>query len=334
MAPPALRLPRHSSGDDTKCRPALLLIAVSACAAIATYFALSPLFQPDQGAISSDSSDGRSARHLVAIREEKAACCRGIEHQELWGSVVQWGTSNKVNSSAACCQACKAAQCNSWVYCGDRVKCGPNFGECWLKNQEDPLSPDVQDSSKDVYWTSGLVYAKNVGLVQLETEYGAIRLQLLPDCAPLSVAFVIELLKLRHCAGCNIYRAETRGNSWDEEGNPTAKNLRGPPHAILQGTLEAEGLGFKELPREACPMIRRGMVGWIEGGPDFFISLANHDDWYPKHTVFANVLPDDLPLVEKLASLPTSKTIWSGIDVAVLKKPISLKLARASVASS
>lgn len=44
-------------------------------------------------------------------------------------------------------------------------------------------------------------------------------MQLLPDCAPYSVAYILELLTLRHCAGCQIYRAESRGQSWDSEGN-------------------------------------------------------------------------------------------------------------------
>lgn len=44
-------------------------------------------------------------------------------------------------------------------------------------------------------------------------------LQLLPDCAPLSVNYILELLGMRHCAGCHFYRAESRGSNWDLEGN-------------------------------------------------------------------------------------------------------------------
>jgi len=43
--------------------------------------------------------------------------------------------------------------------------------------------------------------------------------QLYPDCAPYSVAYILELLALRHCAGCRFYRAEGRGESWDVKGN-------------------------------------------------------------------------------------------------------------------
>lgn len=53
----------------------------------------------------------------------------------------------------------------------------------------------------------------------------------------------------------------------------------GPPFALIQGTLEAqggEGTIFKKIPIEDCPTIRRGSVAWVGSGPEFFISLANH----------------------------------------------------------
>ncbi|RZS25666.1 hypothetical protein BHM03_00058899 [Ensete ventricosum] len=63
-------------------------------------------------------------------------CCRGQEHLELWGAAVKWGADHKFNSSRDCCRACKAmcgsagpCLCNSWVFCGDRERCGERFGE-------------------------------------------------------------------------------------------------------------------------------------------------------------------------------------------------------------
>lgn len=44
-------------------------------------------------------------------------------------------------------------------------------------------------------------------------------LQLLPECAPHSVSYILELLATRNCAGCHFYRAESRGSAWDLEGN-------------------------------------------------------------------------------------------------------------------
>lgn len=68
--------------------------------------------------------------------EEENECCRGIENLELWGTAVKWGTDFKFNSSKECCRACKGmclgdgpCLCDSWVFCGDRERCGGKFGE-------------------------------------------------------------------------------------------------------------------------------------------------------------------------------------------------------------
>ena len=69
--------------------------------------------------------------------QEESECCRGIEHLELWGDAVKWGSDFKVSSSEDCCMACKSmcggedgpCFCDSWVYCGDKEACGPRFGE-------------------------------------------------------------------------------------------------------------------------------------------------------------------------------------------------------------
>lgn len=43
--------------------------------------------------------------------------------------------------------------------------------------------------------------------------------QLLPECAPNSVFYILELLAQPHCIGCQIHRAESRGSLWDSAGN-------------------------------------------------------------------------------------------------------------------
>uniref|UniRef100_A0A2P2J5T9 Uncharacterized protein MANES_01G089800 n=1 Tax=Rhizophora mucronata TaxID=61149 RepID=A0A2P2J5T9_RHIMU len=160
-------------------------------------------------------------------------CCRGIEKLELWGPAVKWGSEFKFNSSEECCEACKAmctgndgpCLCDSWVFCGNKEACGSKFGECWLKKQKDTLAPEQQEAGDSVIWTSGLIFGKGEGIVGLQTEYGTLHIKLFPDCAPHSVAYILELLPLHHCAGCQFYRAESRGQSWDSEGNHM-KNVR------------------------------------------------------------------------------------------------------------
>lgn len=177
-------------------------------------------------------------------------------------------------------------------------------------------------------WTSGLIYGKGEGIVGLETDYGALRIKLFPDCAPHSVAYILELLRSRHCAGCQIYRAEGRGYSWDTKGNHISDASFGPPFALIQGTLEAEGFLFKKSPLEACPALTRGSVAWVDSGPDFLISLANHNEWRRAYTVFGAVLPEDMDIAEKIAGLGTKSDVWDNINVLVLEKPINLKLKR------
>ncbi|KAI7995347.1 hypothetical protein LOK49_LG11G02261 [Camellia lanceoleosa] len=270
------------------------------------------------------------------LEGESGECCRGIENLELWGAAVKWGSEFKFNSSEECCKACKAmctgnhgpCLCDSWVFCGNREACGKKFGECWLKKQKDTLAPERQQAGTKVSWTSGLIFGKGEGIVGLETEYGTLHIKLLPDCAPHSVVYILELLGLRHCAGCQFYRAESRGKIWDLKGNHIKDASFGPPFALIQGTLEAKGSPFKHIPTEVCPTIKRGSVAWVGSGPEFFISLANHREWKKSYTVFGSVLPEDMGIAEKIAQLPTKPDVWSNINVSVLEKPVPLLIRR------
>ncbi|WOL07148.1 hypothetical protein Cni_G15885 [Canna indica] len=313
-------------------RPFWILVLAVLVSCTLAYIGLSTAFRrPDSSYSLPPNYGARRDESGVGLRDQD--CCWGKDHLELWGSAVKWGTDHKLNSSRECCRACKAmcsgdgpCLCNSWVFCGDREKCGERFGECWLKKQEDVLLPSLHDSGERVIWTSGLIFGKGEGIVGLETAYGTLRIKLFPDCAPHSVAYIIEILGSRHCVGCQIYRAEGRGNSWDPNGDHISHASFGPPYALLQGTLEAEGTLFSKLPAEACPKVRRGSVGWVDSGPEFFISLANHNEWRRPHTVFGSVLPEDMHIAGKIASLQTKSDVWNNINVLALEDPVHLKL--------
>lgn len=172
------------------------------------------------------------------------------------------------------------------------------------------------------------------GFVGLETEYGTLRIRLLPNCAPQSVTYILDLLALKHCVGCHFYRAESQGSFWDSDGNHQKCGLFGPPFALIQGTFEAQGSMFRDIPKEFCPTImRRGSVAWVDSGPEFFISLANHNEWKKEYTVFGYVLSEDMPILEKIAQLPTNPEVWSNISVSVLEEPVSLRLQRMNTKS-
>jgi len=315
----------HESGGRWR---SSLMLFVLFFTCLASYLTFSPLFRDFS---SSPTIYTRTMGYVTkeTLDDVKGECCRGLEHTEFWSEAVNWGNDFLLNSSQMCCNACKKNnKCNSWVYCGDEVKCGTMYRQCWLKRQKDQFEPEIHDASPSVAWTSGLVFDPDSGIVELVTNSATVRMELLPDCAPNSVQYILELLKMGHCAGCRFYRAEGRGDLWDPEGNHIAKMSTGPPYAVIQGTLEVQYVPFKEIPRESQPAIKRGMVGWVGTGPDFFISLVDHDEWPHKHTVFATVLEADMALLEDIANLPTNRTSWMGVNVAVLLDPVSLKLQR------
>ncbi|GKV12707.1 hypothetical protein SLEP1_g23825 [Rubroshorea leprosula] len=311
---------------------ALLSLAIISC--LLAYFCFSVVFNPSGVTVSFGSTQDLGTQQDET--EEENQCCRGIEHLELWGDAVKWGSEFKSNSAEQCCMACKEmckgddgpCLCDSWVFCGNRGACGSRFGECWLKKQKDVLVPDRRDSGDQVMWTSGLIFGKGEGIVELKTEYGVLHVKLLPDCAPHSVSYILELMSLHHCAGCKFYRAEARGSSWDSDGNHIEHASFGPPFALIQGTLEAQGVTFKDIPLEACPTVRRGSVAWVGSGPGFIISLANHNEWKKAYTVFGYVLPEDMAMVEKIAQLPTEPEVWNNINVSVLERPVPLRFGR------
>lgn len=102
----------------------------------------------------------------------------------------------------------------------------------------------------------------------------------------------------------------------------------GPPFALIQGTLETVGTKFKKIPTEHCPTIRSGSVAWIGSGPEFFISLANHEEWKNSYTVFGSVLLEDMKIAEKIAHLPTKPDVWNNVNVSVLQDPVPLLIQR------
>ncbi|KAL3499745.1 hypothetical protein ACH5RR_038838 [Cinchona calisaya] len=311
----------------------LLFLGIVSCTVV--YLFMSSVFRPT-GNSKFDSLENLAVESEILDGEDSGTCCRGISNLELWGPAVKWGTDFKFNSSEECCRSCKAmctgndgpCLCDSWVFCGDKEACGSQFGECWLKKQKDTLAPDRHEKGNKKMWTSGLVFGKGEGIIGMETEHGTLHIKLLPECSPHSVFYILELLSLRHCAGCEIYRAESRGQSWDSHGNHIKNASFGPPFALIQGILNARGADFNNMPTEFCATLRRGSVAWIGSGPEFFISLANHVEWKKSYTVFGSVLPEDMVIAEKIAQLPTKSDVWNNINVAVLEKPIPLLLRR------
>lgn len=133
---------RKQNGPEATNYTSLIFFLVISCALV--YAVLSVVLRP---------SPVSEIKYLTSFEEsggeverEDGGCCRGIEHLELWGNAVKWGSEFKFNSSEECCKACKAmcsgsdgpCLCDSWVFCGSRDACGTQFGEVSLN-----LLPDM-----------------------------------------------------------------------------------------------------------------------------------------------------------------------------------------------
>jgi hypothetical protein len=99
-----------------------------------------------------------------------ACAATAMPATEMWGDVVRWGASHRVDSAAACCSACRAHEpgigggdgaasldCNVWVWCGDAALCGAQHRECWLKHLAHPSVARPMREGAGVGWTSGIV---------------------------------------------------------------------------------------------------------------------------------------------------------------------------------
>ncbi|WVZ06214.1 hypothetical protein V8G54_019560 [Vigna mungo] len=347
---------------------ALFLIGTISCSAV--YLFLSVILRPNSESLPSVEDEGpkeeQCCRGVENLELWGEAVKWGSEFVLNSSEECCMACKRMCNGEGGSCL------CNSWVYCGDREACGPRFGEfslgilpnvrsclrfsfcatcsqgltpvvvygyscsileCWLKKQQDALNPDRRDSGDLVMWTSGLVFRKGEEIVGMETDHGILRIKLLPECAPNSVFYILELLALPHCIGCQIHRAESRGSFWDSKGNHIKRTPYGPPFALIQGTLESHGSIFKDIPKEYCPTVRRGSVAWVGSGPEFFISLADHEEWRNPYTVFGYVLYEDMEILEKISQLPTKSEIWNSIKISILENPVSLRFRRMNTKS-
>ena len=70
------------------------------------------------------------------------------------------------------------------------------------------------------------------------------------------------------------------------------------------------------------------MVAWAggRGGFDFFIALAQHSEWGNGHTVWAEVLPQDMAVVDAIMRRPLRVANWGSINATELVSPLPYAL--------
>ena len=132
--------------------------------------------------------------------------------------------------------------------------------------------------------------------------------------------------------GLRFYRAEPVPGRWGSLDWPDnyLGGRWGPPYALLQGSLRPRGTRVRPSSADrgpgAKPIIRRGMVAWAggQGGPDFFIALAQHPEWGNGHTVWADCL--DMGVIDAIMRRPLRVSNWGSINATELITPVPFHL--------
>jgi cyclophilin family peptidyl-prolyl cis-trans isomerase len=159
--------------------------------------------------------------------------------------------------------------------------------------------------------------------IALRTSVGDIVVRLRDDISPRTARYFREFASARsaRCTGCEFHRAEAipEPGAIDNYGGP------GPPYALVQGRL---GLGSRsDLPREGAPLVERGDVCVVGGGPDFFIATKAHHEWGNGHTVFGKVAERDMSVVDAIVRLPVQKQVWGQTHVTALAEKLPFTMA-------
>ncbi|KAG8460581.1 hypothetical protein KFE25_011356 [Diacronema lutheri] len=298
----------------------------------------------------------RPAAEAEAADLAAAPRCRAqlFAETELGGDVVRWGADHLTDSAAECCAACaREARCNVFVHCSSAVACGELHRQCWLKQLDDAW-PEVDAlRGKSSRWTSGVAGERPPPAaprsaadgpppeVALVTEAGEVRIRLFADAAPLAAAFIRAVAHAApSCDGCRFYRAEPVPAGWGSRALPDtwSGGRWGPPYALMQGSFMPSRPDEPSLPlpakppaepsQRARPLIRRGMLAWAGGGggPDGFIALAEHPEWGHGHTVWGEVVAEDMIVVDTLMARPIRTEDWGSIMASVFVTPLPFRL--------
>ena len=322
-----------------------------------------PHFLPEETSLhAGDSAPEQTAAEWLTSHSNALNCdagCHAMAGTELPGDVVLWGENHLQPTAADCCAACRSEnskRCNTWVWCADAAACGARHHQCWLKTRERPWEDADVLAGGSTAWASGVTVDKPASPavaagagaaydLALLTPDGLVRLKLRPEAAS-ACKYVKALLAAQAAAGApppiqselrnglRFYRAEPVPARWGSPDWPDNYNggRWGPPYSLLQGSLRP--LGRAPPPAQADrvqaarPVIRRGMVAWAGGGggPDFFIALAKHPEWGNGHTVWAEVVGDDMAVVDAIMRRPLRVANWGSINATELVTPLPFAL--------
>lgn len=117
------------------------------------------------------------------------------------------------------------------------------------------------------------------------------------------LSYMVENQQME-CKPCTIYRGEPVPSYWGSQDYPDRYfdgGRWGPPYALVQGGLVNSKYTQVEQDNHRPKVLKRGMVAWAGGNSiHFFIALADHPEWGDFHTVWGEVLMEDMALVDAL----------------------------------
>ncbi|KAG0453047.1 hypothetical protein HPP92_025711 [Vanilla planifolia] len=92
---------QSDQGGGGSCRTVMLplLLALASCILFYTVLSSALRRSVDGSSVAAGGSSvalSGKVGVVVESEEENAKCCRGLEHLELWGSAVKWGTDHSV----------------------------------------------------------------------------------------------------------------------------------------------------------------------------------------------------------------------------------------------
>ena len=141
-------------------------------------------------------------------------------------------------------------------------------------------------------------------IATLETDYGEIRLRLLPEVAPETVASFIELAEVGFYKRTTFHRVLP--GKMIQGGDPNSRD-NDPYNDGKGGSGQRLKAEFSDLP------MARGTVAMARQADDpdsassqFFIVLRRATEWDGDYTVFAEV-EEGLDIVDKISQTPRSK---------------------------
>ena len=171
-----------------------------------------------------------------------------------------------------------------WAECG---------AACRGLGLRDPLA-EVDEKARAGASPSSQVLELSFGR---NAHFAPLRIVLRPDLSPKTVAAVVAAVGRGTAAAATFYRNE----AVPREPPGQCGDILCGPYSLIQGRLP----GLAGTPTEAMPIVRRGYVARIQHSDDFFIALADHEEWGHSFTVWGELHDDaGMATLEAIARLP------------------------------